>query len=388
MQTENKVKSKGILFIESSIPPSRGGVQRVSWLLAENFKRFGYDICFAFWLKDYDKVPKSNKIRYNEDESVKDLIAKFSQLVQECHVCYIICQGVFSKKIYDVLLFLKQKYHCKLISCLHNNPGFEKYRETKKNKLQLIKDFIKRVFFPWKIKNMYREFYNLSDKFVLLSDSYIEDFLKLNKINDSQKLCSIANPLTFEDSISEEEIAHKKDQVLIISRLEEVQKNINSALRIWKTVEESGKANDWNLILGGYGPDEHETLEYAKELGLHSFRFIGKVEDAQKWYKESKIFMMTSRYEGFPMTILETVQNACIPIAYDSYSSVHDIIQNGQNGFLIKNNDEQSYANTMLKLMSDEKELQIMAINALESSKRFSISTITSKWLALFEELK
>ena len=81
MQTENKVKSKGILFIESSIPPSRGGVQRVSWLLAENFKRFGYDICFAFWLKDYDKVPKSNKIRYSDDESVKDLTAKFSQLV-------------------------------------------------------------------------------------------------------------------------------------------------------------------------------------------------------------------------------------------------------------------------------------------------------------------
>ena len=59
---------------------------------------------------------------------------------------------------------------------------------------------------------------------------------------------------------------------------------------------------------------------------------------------------MTSRYEGFGMTLTEALQNACIPLAYDSYSSVHDIIQNGQNGFLIKNNDEQSYANTMLKI--------------------------------------
>lgn len=388
MQTENKVKSKGILFIESSILPSRGGVPRVSWLLSNSFKESGYDVCFAFWLKDYEKVPPSNKIKYNERDSEEELKNKFSKIVAHCNVKFIICQNAFSTKIQHVLLFLKKTYHCSIISCLHINPGFEKYRETKKSKLQLIKNFIKRVFFPWRIKNMYREFYNLSDKFVLLSDSYIEDFLKLNNINDPHKLCSIANPLTFEDSISEEVITHKKNQVLIITRLEEVQKNIKSALRIWKNVEESGKANDWNLILGGYGPDEHETLEYAKELGLHNFRFIGKVEDAQKWYKESKIFMMTSRYEGFPMTILETVQNACIPIAYDSYSSVHDIIQNGQNGFLIKNNDEQSYANTMLKLMSDEKELQIMAINALESSKRFSISTITSKWLALFEELK
>lgn len=380
-------KRHGILFIESSIPPSRGGVQRVSWLLAESFRRYGYPVCFAYFLKDYELVPESNKIRYSDSESIKALIDKFSKLVISCDVRYIICQGLFNIKLYNLLLNLKKRYDCKIISCLHNNPGFEKFRNSRPTQIQKIKNLLKQIMFPWRIKNIYKAFYSLSDKFVLLSDSFKKDFESIYKIGDSTKLYAIPNPLSFEHGISESEMDYKKNQVLIISRLEDIQKNITAALRIWKKIETSDKADNWNLLLGGYGQDEQKILEYAKSLELHNFKFIGKIENPQKWYKESKIFMMTSRFEGFGMTLLEASQNACVPFAFDSYSSLHDIIKNQHNGFIIQNNDEQSYANTMLGLMNDNVEWKKMAENAVNSSKRFSISNITNQWLTLFEEL-
>lgn len=387
MQKVKKVKPKGILFIESSILPTNGGVERVSWILAESFKRNGFTICFAYYQTDYDKVPAANKIKFTIDESDIELNTKFSKMIKNCNVKYIICQNIFYTNICNLLNGLKQQYQLKVLSCLHINPGYERFRKRKITKRQAINTFIYRILFKWKLKNVYKEFYSISDRFILLSETFKKDFVKLNKIKDSSKLCFIPNPLSFKESITLDEIDRKKNQVLILSRFEEIQKNLKAALRIWKIIENSDIAKTWYLIIGGYGPDQQVILDYAKQLGLRKYKFIGKVEDAQKWYKESKIFMLTSRYEGFGMTLTEAVQNACIPFAFDSYSSVHDIIQNMSNGYIIKNNDEQTYAKRMLGLMNSNEQMRYMAFNALKSSERFCIDNVVETWTSLFDQL-
>lgn len=49
--------------------------------------------------------------------------------------------------------------------------------------------------------------------------------------------------------------------------------------------------------------------------------------------------MMTSIWEGLPMTLIEAMHYGCVPIAFDSFAALYDLIDNGNNGFIIPNND-------------------------------------------------
>lgn len=378
--------NKNILFIESSIPPSRGGVQRVSWLLSEYLKSVGYNTYFAYYLKDYDGVSASNKMKYYPEDPVKSLVKIFADFIEQNNIHFIICQGLFSYKMSVVLSYLKKNDNCRIICCFHNNPGFEKYRPISfKNKVKFI---IKKLLFPWRTnRNWYKKFYSISDSFVLLSNSFKKDFALFNSINDVTKLEAIPNPLSFTSNSFHNDFLNRKKQVLIISRLEEAQKNIKSALRIWQLVEKSGKASEWILVLGGYGPDERETLDYAKSLNLHNFKFIGKVECAQKLYEDSQIFMMTSKYEGFGMTLTEAQQCGCIPLAYNTYSSVHDIITDGVDGFLIPPFEETKYAGKVIQLINNDSYRQQLSDNCKKSCEKFSLNSVGERWVKLLKKL-
>lgn len=63
--------------------------------------------------------------------------------------------------------------------------------------------------------------------------------------------------------------------------------------------------------------------------------------------------MMTSKYEGLAVTLMEALQYKCIPLAYDSFSSIYDIIIDGVNGFIIPAFKEDIYVNKLLSLIQD-----------------------------------
>lgn len=374
-----------ILFFESSIPPYRGGVQRVTWLLRNYFLSLGHDVFFAYFLNDFKEVDAAHKLEFDVKDSEKKLKAKILSFILDNKIDIIILQGIFYKKIGKIMIDVRTTVKCKIIGCFHLSPGFEEKKQ---------RGIIGRIKFKIKKKiegsnNKYNFFFKYGDKLVLLSESFINEMIYYYKlpIYERNKICCIHNPLSFQETFEVKDVTSKKNIVLIISRIEECQKNLKSALRIWKTVESSGLVNDWSLILGGYGPSEQVIIDYAKQLKLHNFKFIGKVDKAQQFYKDSSLFMMTSRYEGFGMTITEAQQNGCVPIAFDNFSVLHDIIKNGYNGIIIPSEDEMSYANNIISLMLDRTRRQQMAKNAIKSSDKFSINVIGAKWINLFEEL-
>ena len=97
--------------------------------------------------------------------------------------------------------------------------------------------------------------------------------------------------------------------------------------------------------------------------------------------------MMTSNYEGFGMTLTEALQYGCIPIAFNTYRAVKDIIQDGHNGYLIPPADEKNYARKIMSLIQDEKLRSALMQNAKNSAARFQIETIGQQWLHLFKSL-
>jgi glycosyltransferase involved in cell wall biosynthesis len=171
-----------------------------------------------------------------------------------------------------------------------------------------------------------------------------------------------------------------------VSRLEEKQKRISLALKIWENIEKSDAHKDWKLIILGHGIDEtyyRRTIEkkQLKRVSLEGAR------SPETYYRKSSIFMMTSAYEGFALTLMESLQMGAVPVVFDGFKSVHDVISDGYNGFIIPNNDIAAYANCLSQLMSNEKQRTIIAQNAIESSKKFELSGIVKQWFDLFAEL-
>ena len=202
---------------------------------------------------------------------------------------------------------------------------------------------------------------------------------------DKNNITSINNPIPF-NSHYEFEITSKEKTVLILTRFVEKIKNIKASIRIWKQIEEWGYSG-WNLVIAGYGKDEDVIKEYANDLELKSYSFVGKLKDPTSYYKSSSILMMTSNCEGYPMTLIEAMQFGCIPIAFDNYSSLKDIITNYNDGIIIPSKKEKLFSKELLKLMINQEYREKIALNAIEKSSNNSIDKVGIQWLELFNKL-
>ena len=127
------------------------------------------------------------------------------------------------------------------------------------------------------------------------------------------------------------------------------------------------------------------TLSNAK-LKIKNIDFTGNV-NPEKYYKESKILCLTSTYEGFGMVMIEAQQYGCVPIAYDSFESLGDIIDDGVNGFKISPFKNKKYTEKMELLINDENLRKKMSLNAMESCKKFYAKVIAQEWMKLFNKI-
>ena len=122
-----------------------------------------------------------------------------------------------------------------------------------------------------RVPSTYKEAYEYSDRIVLLSEKFKEDFLNYGGINNViDKIRVVPNCLSFDDFFNMKDYSLKEKTVLIVSRLDEVQKRISLALQIWKSLYIEGKCQDWKLQIVGHGDYESEYKSYVKRHGLNN----------------------------------------------------------------------------------------------------------------------
>ena len=112
------------------------------------------------------------------------------------------------------------------------------------------------------------------------------------------------------------------------------------------------------------------------------------VNNPDSYYLESAILCMSSSSEGFGMVLLEAQKNYCVPIAYDSFGAVEDIISSGKTGEIVSSFDENEYMKKLMHLMRDTNYREMLAKEAYLSVTRYKASTIAKQWILLFEKLK
>jgi glycosyltransferase involved in cell wall biosynthesis len=230
--------------------------------------------------------------------------------------------------------------------------------------------------------------YKYADKFIVLAQSYLDDCRKLFKIkNQNKKMMVINNPLPFNEFIDDNGIGKKQKEILFVGRIYESVKRITYILDSWKLLQEKGKAQDWKLYVVGDGPDLNVLKEYAERFPCRNIFFAGR-QNPIEYYRRASIFLMTSSFEGWGMTLVEAQQNGCVPVVMDSFASLHEIVEHEKNGLIVPNDDIAAFAEAVVRLVDDDELRLKLAYRGIEMCRRFSVDTVAEQWETLFNELK
>ena len=156
-------------------------------------------------------------------------------------------------------------------------------------------------------------------------------------------------------------------------------KNFMRLLKIAKQLEE--KTTDWHWDIYGDGEEREQLEEEIKRLGLEErVTLKGAVNDLYTRYQQYMAIVMTSRYEGFPMVLIEGAANGLPMIAFDVRTGPNEIIRDGENGFLIDAEDDDSMVDSIVRLLSDRQLRIKMSEAAKDSVQEFKLRNVLLLW--------
>jgi len=382
-----------ILFVTTfQVSEQLGGTERTTALISDALRKNGHH-CYNLYAKYTDGMfsPVSSfdgTFFYSGKKAVM-------KVTRDYDINYILFEGTFTivKPILTASGKNGRNIRCAFVH--HFSPGNEHlfntfrglirtllYATSARTKLtsliKLISYPMFKPFMDYRFQTLYKVIYDLCDKVILLSDSYIEGFCSYGNIADRKKFCVIPNALSFPTAYTSDEIRQKSKQVLIVTRFDETQKRISLALKIWQMVEADPLLNDWQLKIVGHGDWEQDYRRLARRLALRRVSFEGH-QDSISYYRQSSIYMMTSLYEGWPMVLNEAMQFGCVPILFDTVM-LPELTANGVNSIIVPDRNMGKYYQMLRNLMLDENRRLAMAENALATSKKFTPDKIINKW--------
>ena len=167
--------------------------------------------------------------------------------------------------------------------------------------------------------------------------------------------------------------------LLAVGRLD-IQKGFDLLLEAFLPI--SKKFPDWDLVILGEGA-EREALEgQREELGLENrVHMPGRAGNVGEWYERADLYVMTSRYEGFPNTLLEAMAYGLPVVSVDCDTGPRDLINDEVNGLLIpQEQGVEGLIKALQRLMSDDSLLKKMGREATKVRDIYSMEKIGAAW--------
>jgi GalNAc-alpha-(1->4)-GalNAc-alpha-(1->3)-diNAcBac-PP-undecaprenol alpha-1,4-N-acetyl-D-galactosaminyltransferase len=169
----------------------------------------------------------------------------------------------------------------------------------------------------------------------------------------------------------------RKNEVLAISR-DHPQKNLDFLLASWVFVEKVNPSAHLTLV----GPENSSRVNALSEkLGIKNFSVQTRTEYLADFFNKSKLFVSTSRFEGFPNVVLEAISHGIPVITTPSCDVVEDFAKTG--AVIVENGDDpQKFAGVIAKVLQDREQLSAMSQKALVLSKNYSWEQVGNTWYA------
>lgn len=375
--------------------PCSGGIARITYNLLHFFNSKG--ICTLSIGMD-----KSNSANPFADyqfffPSLKPYCEQnkkyLEKIIFEHKINVIINQAAISMSDVDFLYDLKVKNpSLHIISCIHNpilnqveNYAYLKEFILKKHHLKLLsKVLLLPVLEPiYKLcgimirrKQYAGKLIDKSDKIVMLSPGHMKELTDVVGYKYTDKITYIPNCI----SLDYDKLLFKDNIILWIGNVDTSIKRIDFMLEVWHLFSETN--TDWYLYVLGDGPDLDWAKNYVAHNNIKNIYFEGRVNPVE-YYKKAKISCITSSYESFSMVIVESFKYGVVPIVNNSFPSASYLVDNENNGLLVKKFSKKSFLLALRELTSSQSKIEKMRLRGLKSALLYSTDVVGEKWLQL-----
>lgn len=157
------------------------------------------------------------------------------------------------------------------------------------------------------------------------------------------------------------------------------QKGFDILIQVWSNTKMS--KDGWKLQIIGSGKEQKKLLKMAEERQVsQSIDFIPATPNAIQLMSESSFFVLSSRYEGLPLVMIEGMALGLPIIAFDCYTGPGELIIDGKNGYLVKPFDLEHFADSMDILAYNSQLRKQMSRAALSKAEEFTIPAILDRW--------
>lgn len=158
------------------------------------------------------------------------------------------------------------------------------------------------------------------------------------------------------------------------------------AVKVWPRILE--QFPDATLNVYGTGPDLDELRSVVEATGLGSSILLhGFEQDVVQRVSEAEIAILPSQFEGFPLSLIETMSVGTVPVAYDFKYGARAMIDHGVNGFITERSNLDELADSVIYLMKNPSVLRQMSESARLVTQKFSAERLGREWVELFDEL-
>ncbi len=359
-----------ILFCIDNL--KKGGAERVLSIIANNFCK-SYDVSIMIL---------NEKIMYDLDERINiiRLDNETSKRKRGYHKLIRIFNRIFKMKQY-----LKNENYDIIVSFLPEMSFLASFCKGKKNKLIISDRNDPNMEYNSKLYyHLMKKLYPRADGFIFQTPDAKRYFDSL--INFSKKKWSIIENPIKEEFICERYKGKRIKEIVSVGRLQE-QKNFELLIKAFSKIEK--KHVDYKLKIYGEGELRTKLQNLIVDLKLEDkILLCGQKDNIKEEIYKSKLFIMTSNYEGIPNALIEAMCLGLLVISTDCPCGGPKLfIDNGFNGYLIPVNDEKCLVETIDKALSDDKKSEELGNNASKIGARVHPKIIIKKWENFINEV-
>ncbi len=174
-------------------------------------------------------------------------------------------------------------------------------------------------------------------------------------------------------------------RIIAVGRLS-AEKGYDRLIAVWQQV--FPKHPDWKLDIFGDGKQHDSLQELIENSDCRNITLHPSTSKINQEYGDSDIYVITSLFEGFGLTIVEAMINGLPCVAFDCPFGPHDIIDNNKNGFLVENGKIEQFAEKLCFLIEHPEVRTDFSVAAISKASSFNIDTIMDNWKSIFLSLK
>jgi glycosyltransferase involved in cell wall biosynthesis len=223
------------------------------------------------------------------------------------------------------------------------------------------------------IRAVMRKLYPRLDLYVALTDRDAEKWRRM--LSDGVKVAAMPNAVPD----TGEGVSPLTDKVVLASGRLTFQKGFDRLVPVWRQVAE--KHPDWQLRIFGAGYQQDKLRELIAVNGLEdSAHLMGYSSQLFDEMRRASVFVMPSRFEGFPMTLLEAMSCGLPPVAYDFPNGARELVVDGVNGRLVANKDSDGMVRALCDLIEDEELRRKLGEQAPAAVDGYDIESLAARW--------